>query len=435
MNWKRVLAGVVVLGIMACGGGGGDSGTTPTNRAPVVAFTFKPLATAKNVPVDLTITATDEDGDPLTINWTVTRGTLTAQNSKKTIMRWTVPATTGVDTVKVSISDGTATKKLTEAIRVATVTNSFPFTKLNSPYIVTTAGTNPKLTVPFGDVATIEAGTEIYVNAAGLIVDVTGTLNAIGTAGEHIIIRHNDRSLVCGGSNNGWQGIQLRRETLADAPGVANLQYVELWYPVDGVHLQDDSRLIMNESSVRCSKHAGVWMEGSKAVAKMTNSQFTDGTGDGVAIAAVASVPDTVLVQGCVLSFNNGSGIRMDLYDTTKSAVIDVDLNDFQFNTTHGISLAHSVFPEIHNNNFKGNGDSGISNLFLQGGYPGVAHPCLDATCNYWGNTSQTSIDIGIWDKLDQGTINTRVKSCPWLNSNPLTTTPNCSVANCAACP
>lgn len=433
MNWKQVLAGVAVLGMVACGGGG-DSGTEPTNRAPVVAFTFKPLATAKNVPVDLTITATDEDGDPLTISWTVTRGSLAAQNTKKTVMRWTVPATVGIDTVKVSVSDGSATKKLTEAIRVATVYNTGTFFKSSSPYILATAGATPRLAIPAGSALTIQPGTEIYINAAGLIVDVTGRLTAHGTLGEPIIIRHNDRSFVCGGSNDGWKGIQCSREAGADTSGIVDLSHVELWFPEDGVRLQDDSRLTMNDCSVRCSKHAGVWMEGS-AVVKVINSHLTDGVGDGIAITGIASVPDTVLVQGCTLSFNNGSGIRMDLYDNSQSAVIDVQLNDFQFNSTHGISLAHSVFPQIHNNNFTGNGDSGISNLYLQSGYPGVAQACLDATCNFWGNSSQNAIDIGIHDSLDQSTVHTRVKSCPWLNSNPLTSTPNCSTPNCVSCP
>ncbi len=395
---------------------------------------FKPLAIAKNVPVDLTITATDEDGDPLTINWTVTRGTLTAQNSKKTIMRWAVPATVGTDTVKVSVSDGTATRKLTEAIRVATVYSSGTFFKANSPYIVATGGANPRLAIPAGSLLTIQPGTEIYINAAGLIVDVTGRLNAHGNVAEPIVIRHNDRTFVCGGSNDGWKGIQASREAGADTSGVVDLSYVDLWYPEDGVRLQDDSRLTMNNCSVRCSKHAGVWMEGS-AVVTLINSRFTDGVGDGVAITGIASVPDSVVVQGCTLSFNNGSGIRMDLYDNSKSAVIDIQYNDFQYNSTHGISLAHSVFPAIHNNNFTGNGDSGISNLYLQSGYPGVANACLDVTCNFWGNTSQNAIDIGIHDSLDQSTVHTRVKSCPWLSSNPLTTTPNCSVVNCASCP
>jgi len=190
----------------------------------------------------------------------------------------------------------------------------------------------------------------------------------------------------------------------------------------------------MKNCSVRCSGHTGVWMLGSGGLF-LTDSKFTDGAGDGLSIDGIASAPDSVIVEGCMFSFNNGSGIRMDLRNDTKSAVINVEHSDFQFNSTHGITLAHSVFPQIHNNNFSGNGESGISNLYLQSGYPGVAHACLDATCNFWGNSSQNAIDIGIHDSLDQSTVHTRVKSCPWLNSNPLTSTPNCSTANCVSCP
>src|SRR6188474_2872084 len=135
MDWKRVIAGVAALVAVACGGGG-DSGTNPgTNTPPVIAFAFVPMATEKNIPVDLTVTATDADDDPLTITWTVTRGSLAAQNSKKTVMRWTVPSTVGVDTVNISVSDGTVTRKLTEEIRVATKYQTGSFLKSASPYI------------------------------------------------------------------------------------------------------------------------------------------------------------------------------------------------------------------------------------------------------------------------------------------------------------
>jgi len=429
MNWKRMLAGVGVLGMMACGGGGGDSGTNPTNRAPEVAFTFAPLATAKSVPVDLTITASDEDGDPLTINWTVTRGTLTAQNSKKTIMRWTTPSTVGVDTVSVSVGDGTTTKKVTGQIHVGTPYVGGSFLAASSPYILTRSAVDPRVAIAEGATLTIEAGTEIYVNTTSLFFDVNGTLNAHGTSDAPIIIRYNDRTLLCGTSSGAWAGIRGGGNT-----GVVDLEYVELWYAQYGVRLKEEAVANLQNVSVRCSGSAGALIEGSSYL-RAIDSEFTDGVGDGISITTQLTEPDSVRINGCILSFNNGSGIHMDLNDTNKSVPIFVDSNDIQFNSTHGISLAHSVFPSIHNNNFQGNGTDGISNLFLQGGYPGVAHPCLDATCNFWGNTSQNAIDIGIWDSLDQNTVDTRVKSCPWLNSNPLTSTPNCSTANCVSCP
>jgi parallel beta-helix repeat protein len=121
--------------------------------------------------------------------------------------------------------------------------------------------------------------------------------------------------------------------------------------------------------------------------------------------------------------------------DVTQSVPIVVTYNDIEFNNTHGISLAHSVFPQIQNNNFRGNGDSSVSSLYLQSGYPNstgvVNFPELDATCNFWGacTASQATIDVGIHDSLDQSTVHTRVKSRPSLTSNPLTTTPNCSMS------
>jgi hypothetical protein len=157
-----------------------------------------------------------------------------------------------------------------------------------------------------------------------------------------------------------------------------------------------------------------------------SDCEFTDGLGDGVALAAQ---PDSVRIDGCTISFNNGSGIRVDMDDLTKLLPVIIQYNGIEFNDTHGISLSHASFPQIHFNNFSGNGHDSVSSLYLQSGYPSVANPVLDATCNFWGNTTQAAIDIGIHDSLDQSTIHTRVKSCPWLNSNPLTTTPNCSMS------
>jgi hypothetical protein len=208
---------------------------------------------------------------------------------------------------------------------------------------------------------------------------------------------------------------------------------VNLWYANDGIRLRDEGIARLTNVNVRCSGSSGVTLEGSGSL-RATDSQFTDGAQDGVVIAAIASLPDSARIEGCTMSFNKGSGMRMDLDDLGQAVKIYVNHNDIEFNSTHGISLAHAVFPQIHFNTFRGNGDNSISSLFLQSGYPSVQNPStttLDATCNYWGaaSNSQAIIDIGIHDKLDQGTVYARVKSCPWLNSDPLTTTPNCSMS------
>jgi hypothetical protein len=281
------------------------------------------------------------------------------------------------------------------------------------------------LTVLEGNVTTIEPGVEIYVNTTDAFFEVLGELDAHGTVDEPIIIRQNNRTFACGTANNGsWAGILA-----SGASSVVDLEFVELWFPQKGVRLRDSSIGILSNVSVRCSGVAGAVMEGFGSL-RAIDSKFTDGLGDGVVIAT--SLPDSVRIQGCTLSFNHSSGIRMDLEDATKAVPIYVEYNDIEFNDAHGISLANSVFPQIHFNKFLGNGDSSPSSLFLQGGYPDPVNlPELDVTCNFWGgpHASQSAVDDEIHDSLDVSTVHTRVKSCPWLNTDPLTTTPNCSMS------
>jgi len=431
MNNQRVAAAALIAFAIACSSGGGDSGTEPTNEPPIVSFTFAPYAVPQSVPVDLTISASDPDGDPLTITWTITRGSLTAQNSKKTIMRWSVPAALGVDTVTVRVTDGTQTRKLIEVVKVGTAlsgSSTAPalFQKSKSPYIITLLSSDPRLTVLESTTTTIEPGTEIYLNTAGSFLDVLGNLVGQGTAADPIIIRRNDRTLICGSTNSaGWDGIRVEQAAGADSSGTVDFANVEIWNADNGIRLRDSAFVLLQDCRVRCSGKSGVLLEGSGRLLAF-DSEFTDGAGDGIAIASLASDPDSVHVKGCKLAFNHGSGIRMDIDDLTQSVPIVIEYNDIEFNESHGISLAHAVFPRIHFNNFRGNGSETISNLFLQSGYPNPAccpdinFPNLNAACNFWGSAAanQSTIDIGIHDQLDQSTVHTRVTSSPWLNAS-----------------
>ncbi len=94
------LAPVLILSLAACGGGNGDAPTlgptsppatatptsppatptpTPENRAPIADFTFEPDSVprgdADRTIVTFTATASDPDGDPLTFEWAITKGT------------------------------------------------------------------------------------------------------------------------------------------------------------------------------------------------------------------------------------------------------------------------------------------------------------------------------------------------------------------------
>ena len=427
----RALFSVGSLVLVACAGS--DSGTPPTNTAPVLSLATTEIAVSAGFPFDLAVTATDADDDPLTITWSITRGSLTPQNSARTVMEWSVPATVGVDTVRVSATDGTHTRSIKAGIRVGTrVPGPFlpiTLTKANSPYIISPPDTDPVVTARTNNTTTIQAGVELFINTEVATISVLGRLEAHGTEDEPIVIRPNNRTFNCGADRGWWEGIRGATDDAVSSDGFVDFEYVEIWDARWGVRIRDQANALLRNCSIRCSGDAGVLVEGSGSL-QAFDSRMSDGLGDGIAISALSSLPDSVRVEGCTIAFNVGIGIRMDLEDHSQLVPIVVEFNTIEFNETHGISLANAVFPSIHFNAFLGNGDASVSNLFLFSNYPDPVNlPQLNAACNFWGSAagSQATIDASIRDSLDTSTVHTRVISSPWLNLSPITTPPTCT--------
>jgi hypothetical protein len=390
------------------------------------------LAVPKNTQADLAVSASDPDGDALTLTWQITRGTLTAQNPEKTVMRWLAPAEAGLYTVVIAASDGTESTTLTVTISAGTRITSLPSscTKVNSPYILTTSANPPTMIVAGLDSVTVEPGVEWLIGTPDMEIRVLGELDAHGTVDEPIVIRPNNRTYTCTMSPKWWEGISGFSDDAVSSDGLVDFEYVRVWNANRGVRLADRSRAVLRNCEVLCSGEAGVHIEGSGWL-RAIDTRITDGLNDGIAIAALSSLPDSVRIQGCNLSFNGNAGIRMDLDDASQHVPITVEYNQIEFNGAYGISLANAVFPEIHYNAFRGNGDTSVANLFLVSGYPDPVNlPELDATCNYWGapNMTQALVNAGIRDQLDTSLVHAYVKSCPWLNASPITTPPDCSM-------
>ena len=181
---------------------------------------------------------------------------------------------------------------------------------------------------------------------------------------------------------------------------------------------------------IRCSGDAGILVEGSGSLTAI-DTEVSNGHGDGIAIAAFASIPDSVIVRGCDVRINGNSGIRMAIPDPSGSVPIIVEYNKIEFNFSRGITLSHAEFPQIHFNQFSGNGvGTGVLNIYLENGFPENASvPQLDASCNYWGApvAQPSTIEGTIRDSLDSGAVGTRIVVSPWLNVSPFTTPLTCT--------
>lgn len=414
-----------------------DSGVTPpVNRAPAVNLLFTKVGVVRAIPVDISVAVSDADSDPVTLTWTSTRGALTPQNAAKTTMQWATPAAAGTDTVWIRATDGQVTTTVTVPIKVGYAANGqfalSLYEKAKSPYILAPSAIDPIVSIPEQQTTTIEAGTELLIDTPGATLDVIGTLVANGTSGEPVVIRPNDRTLKCGDERGWWEGI--RGSTSSDGVntynGQINLTYAEVRYGQHAIRLRDGSNAVLNNCMIRCSGDAGVAIEGHGTLA-VFDTEVSNGRSDGISVAAIASLPDSVIVRGCDIRINESSGIRLDINDAGKTVPIVIEYNKLEFNFTRGITLAHAVFPRIHFNHFSGNGvQTGVTNIYLENGYPtGGGFPQLDASCNYWGApvSSQATIDGTIWDSLDSGSVGTRVITSPWLNESPLTTPPVCT--------
>lgn len=431
-SWWGVWAALGVL--LSCSSGGGG-GVEPVNHPPTVTFAFNKIGIVRNTPTQLSASVSDPDGDPVTVTWSVTRGTIASLNTANTLVRWTPPNVVGTDSVTVKVSDGSASASVVSEIRVGSAFSSntalHAYLKSQSPYIVTVPGSGV-LAVANGKTV-IEPGTELLLETAGCVIDVTDSLVATGTLSEPIVVRPNLRNLTCGDDRGWWQGIKVYTDFPVN--GHVELDYAQIWYGNWAVRMRDQGSATIRNSFIRCSGTNGVLDEGG-ATLILENTEVSNGVLDGVAIGGPSStfLPDSVVIDGCNIKLNGRTGLVFDLDDQLQEVPITVEYTNFEFNTEHGISLARAVFPKIHYNRFFGNGTgstSGLNHIWLVNGYPnGVAVTELFAECNFWGApvTNISTIEAMIRDATDTGAVGTRVVASPWSNENPLVTTSTCVV-------
>lgn len=424
----RVCAAILMAFALAVGCGE-NSTVAVVNQEPSIRFTFTPLGVPAGFPVDLTVNVSDpNEGDALSVAWTITRGTLTPKNAARTVVTWSVPASNGADTVTVSVSDGEATVRRTEVIKVGTLTTGLgTYIAENSPYILRSVDTPPRIVI--SGVAVMEAGVEILVDVEGTTIDATAaTLNITGEADAPVIIRANDRTLFCGENRGWWQGFVVDTDV---TDGVLNMDHAQVWDAVHGVHLLNGGNATITNSTIQCCRDNGVLHEGNGPLV-VTDCSIRSGASNGITVETgpTISTPSSVSITNCDISVNGNSGISVDIDDRFGQAPVMIMGNRIQDNDVNGLVMRNWVWPTVEHNAFAFNGGGGASNIRLETSFHGGISPpdTLDFSCNYWGQAylkeNIESIYNTIRDGRDTATIDAVLRVTPWLISTPYNADP-----------
>lgn len=192
-----LVAAVLAVTVAGCGGGGGGGG----NSNPVInSLTAAAQAIWQSGSTQITVAASDPDGDPLTYTWSANGGNI---NGAGTSVLFTAPSSGGRYTVTVTVRDsggGQATRTITITVG-ATVRGTVNDVSDGQP----------------------EAGVQVILNGLSDTTDNTGAFEIVGIGqGTHV--------LTLGGD---WVVAGAGVTVTANTPG----QVITLNDPVQGVNV------------------------------------------------------------------------------------------------------------------------------------------------------------------------------------------------------
>ncbi|MFH1754741.1 MAG: right-handed parallel beta-helix repeat-containing protein [Candidatus Latescibacterota bacterium] len=412
------LIGFIATILMGCS----ETVTVPVqNEPPKAAFSFDPLAVQRGANVMLSVSASDPDDDPLTVTWDVSRGTLNANNQGKTVMPWQAPGVTGVDTIWVSVTDGTHTVSISTTIIVGYLWNSdintnVTWNQSNSPVVISVDSTPPRVAIPEISSLFIEEGVVVYVQA-GLIFDVAGILVTNGTSTNPVVFRPNSRAPEPGF----WEGMVGSTDPGSQVePGSFQLHHTRITYAAESVLLTSGASAELEECQFYFSRDVALHHDSGSGKLIVRNCQITDNNGDGIVVSSFSTKPDSVVIVGNKISLNGGNGIVLDLLDPFGVTPIQIVNNEITRNIFYGIQLIQASYPTINQNSIHSNdriqaNGANRRNLRLEPGFIGTL-PEIDASNNYWLSIDSLVIDQTVFDSRDDAQINTRVRFWPWLH-------------------
>jgi hypothetical protein len=354
--------------------------------------------------VTLKGSAIDEDGDPLTFQWTATAGSFTPASATGASVQWTAPAAPGLATIRMAVTDEIETVTKTQDITICTpvqssVMVSATIRKTGFVYIVKNAA---PLRIVSTATLTIEPGVTIVFDGAGGGFEAFGRIVAEGTPGEKIRFRGN----TCGSGSGLWDAIYLEGHY-----GEAILRNVELSASANGIQVKDGARLTLDRCAVYDNSHIGISILTQTSVAHIVSSEIWD-NGKGVEIWNAH-----VDIKSSSIRYNVANGLKIS--HSFSETAVTIDSTTIANNGENGIELSSQAVPVIRYCSISSNGpEAGGGYAIVLAGYTGS--DTVHAEHNFWGagNTTEQKIGLVIFDGNDQAGL-PFVCFSPWLSESP----------------
>jgi len=360
--------------------------------------------------VTLTGTATDEDGDSLIFAWKASAGSFLPASAIGPSVTWTAPALPGPVTITMTVTDEIDKRSVAKEVLVctpmpSTIATSRTITSSGSPYILTNLD---PLRIPAGVTLTIEPGVAILVESVVGGIEVFGTLIAIGTAAERIVITGS----ACSFASGQWGGIYIDGSSGA---GTATLRHVDIAGGKDGIEAVSGAAMVLDSCDIYSQSNMGVSIrDGSSG--SVTNCKIWD---NGTGIYAKNSL---TTIRECSIRYSDGNGLEIDASVDDLDRQAEVTRCVVANNGTNGFLIAERASPKIHNCAIFSNGE-GVGGGYAMRLVAYSAGDSIRAENNFWGvgNTTETKIAALIFDRHDnEATILAYVGFTPWLTESPM---------------
>jgi len=360
--------GLLLLLTMILAQSGCEDGYIFPNEAPSQLSISKDVCyVTKGQEVSLSGVAYDGDGDPIYYQWSATAGTFDPPDGKGSAVVWTSPQTPGTITITLSVTDEIEVSRTSETIEVG---GNFPSyitsttTIADSGFVYILDKLQPVI-VPDDVILTLDGGVRIVVNSENSGIVVEGSLIALGTQGNEVVIGPSS----CLPDKGEWNGIRF-----IGPAAQGELAFMRIHSAENGIIASGGASVNMRNCTLNNHLNNGLEVSDSSDLTMTQCTVWENGTGVYVRNSELD-------IQRSSIRYNGGTGLELSA--SSEGFAVQVDTCNISNNETYGIYITGIVKPEIHYCSIFSNGSTGTGEAVRLEAY--AESDSVRVDYNFWG--------------------------------------------------